>query len=1250
MAYKDVEHGYFTDAQSDLNWAQTFRMTNRAPGIANRIFDTLVHMESYINDTSQKASATPGILLVVINDDVNDDNNGVYRVKTVKQLSTDPNGTYEKVGDVVRTFSNMTTDLENFIEPVAFFARIGDTVMPFFINKSGNTTQQFLLTGAGYWHRDITVTTVEGEEVKTVGNWNLSMYATSSGYDSEISNSSENAVQNKVIYTALEDKADTDGSYADLSAGNIVPKSSDIVTDSGASFIFRSSGGDKSISDGTANLKTIGGAISSSWSIPNPVSFKAVGFNAFKELTNFVSGVAFNSSGTVISQSGKYICYVHVLKGVNAEGSNNGYVINRNGSLDETELNIDNVRFSTTIPSGTWVGKTTQSVEYGKHYNSMSYLPPDEGYLLIQTSDIQKLCVHLAWSGYRDTDYEAYSESIVSIPDSMKPHTWGWGKAGSIYDYTNFNNHYISTRVDKVLLGDLTWVAFTEQIDNITDYGYKTTGLSGEIKASTTNFTFCGNLGTKWITVDSSGTLYVHCGTDDTIQPASWSSVTLLYEKATMGSVTFTGELEYTVSDFGTEEFLYSNANKVAPAYLTFNYTPNLVDSLRYLIIKAITTVDTALSTTSENPVQNKVITDALNYKASTSGIYPELVAGNVLAKDTDANTDNASFIFRTSGGNASLTDGDAKLRYVKGNVDSSGVPFSAATFRSVGFNAFNPTNILQGYVLNANGSITADASSTIAIVHVLTSTAGAGYNNGYDISYEEHYSGSCAYIGSNANKVGWMSSVPTGAVSASTVTIVNRISHYNSNSYLMPNFGYMVFNTNGVDLAKICVHLCWSGYRDSDYEEYSHSDITLPITVLHSWGLGKAVDIYDELNINEGTAIKRVERKLISDLTWTERTTVVQELNPEYDPEDPESEEYIDVTYYHYDTDSVTDIANNTLNMTVPGMPNFPWTLAATQSVGTIVVTTKKITISTGTQQVTMATTFAGKYIYYELANYSETAITTSPIYTVSDFGTEEFMDYMSTELACGDAGFYYLPNLLDGVRGLLARDLADAVRNIYVHELTLSQMYIHNATITSVGSKDLTYVSGSDVTVSSSTYGKFVDSDSTEYYIQLTGAVLNKNNLNVYTYDSSVPSVTSVGSYTKANVLPIVATPTFTGNEDASNTLFHLNNGATDTYYRWDAEYFQYIAVTTHIQANKFYIWTTALTTGQVLMVTFDAVEDASLYNEYMLQFPTGATIPTLSFPSTVKWNLAPDLDINVTYQVSVVNNIGLIAGGLE
>lgn len=120
MSYIDVEHGYFTPAQSDLNWAQTFRMTNRAPGFANRIFDTLEHLEAYINDTSSKASATPGLVVTVISDESREggstNNNGVYKINSVKTVASDPVGTYEKLNYTIRTVTNITTDLSQDTE------------------------------------------------------------------------------------------------------------------------------------------------------------------------------------------------------------------------------------------------------------------------------------------------------------------------------------------------------------------------------------------------------------------------------------------------------------------------------------------------------------------------------------------------------------------------------------------------------------------------------------------------------------------------------------------------------------------------------------------------------------------------------------------------------------------------------------------------------------------------------------------------------------------------------------------------------------------------------------------------------------------------------------------------------------------------------------------------------------------------------------------------------------------------------
>lgn len=97
MAYIDPEHGWFTPEQSDLNFAQTLRMTLRAPAVANRIFDTLEHAQAYINDYSDKASAVPGIVLCVTSDS-NEENNGTWLVLSVKDSSSAASGTMRRIG------------------------------------------------------------------------------------------------------------------------------------------------------------------------------------------------------------------------------------------------------------------------------------------------------------------------------------------------------------------------------------------------------------------------------------------------------------------------------------------------------------------------------------------------------------------------------------------------------------------------------------------------------------------------------------------------------------------------------------------------------------------------------------------------------------------------------------------------------------------------------------------------------------------------------------------------------------------------------------------------------------------------------------------------------------------------------------------------------------------------------------------------------------------------------------------------
>ena len=86
-------------------------------------------------------------------------------------------------------------------------------------------------------------------------------------------------------------------------------------------------------------------------------------------------------------------------------------------------------------------------------------------------------------------------------------------------------------------------------------------------------------------------------------------------------------------------------------------------------------------------------------------------------------------------------------------------------------------------------------------------------------------------------------------------------------------------------------------------------------------------------------------------------------------------------------------------------------------------------------------------------------------------------------------------------------------------------------------------------------------------------------------------------------------------------------VNHGTSDT--------------TLTLPPNEFHIW------GEVasLEITALGTPQEGVYNEYMFEFVSGATKTTLSLPSTVKGDL--EVEANMRYQVSIVNNIGLIVG---
>jgi hypothetical protein len=65
-----------------------------------------------------------------------------------------------------------------------------------------------------------------------------------------------------------------------------------------------------------------------------------------------------------------------------------------------------------------------------------------------------------------------------------------------------------------------------------------------------------------------------------------------------------------------------------------------------------------------------------------------------------------------------------------------------------------------------------------------------------------------------------------------------------------------------------------------------------------------------------------------------------------------------------------------------------------------------------------------------------------------------------------------------------------------------------------------------------------------------------------------------------------------------------------------------------------------------GEVTAIVIELDEPIEgVLNEYMIQFTSGATATNLTLPSTIVWLAAPNIQANKTYQISIINNLGVI-----
>lgn len=74
-----------------------------------------------------------------------------------------------------------------------------------------------------------------------------------------------------------------------------------------------------------------------------------------------------------------------------------------------------------------------------------------------------------------------------------------------------------------------------------------------------------------------------------------------------------------------------------------------------------------------------------------------------------------------------------------------------------------------------------------------------------------------------------------------------------------------------------------------------------------------------------------------------------------------------------------------------------------------------------------------------------------------------------------------------------------------------------------------------------------------------------------------------------------------------------------------------------------NVFHKWGTVSS----LSLTLATPSDPTILNEYVFQFTSSSTATSLTLPSTVKWASELIIEPNKTYQVSIIDNLGVIGG---
>lgn len=357
------------------------------------------------------------------------------------------------------------------------------------------------------------------------------------------------------------------------------------------------------------------------------------------------------------------------------------------------------------------VGNDASQVNYGRVYttNSAEFIMlPNTAYCEFKLYDTtgkitdtfaKSVCIHLKWSGYRNGEYEEYWENTCGLPISdIKDESGnvlfpnGLCRAGDVYD--EITPTKAIKRVGVVDLGTLIWYydsayggLYWAELGHLHGTRNNKVGIAcakytsvynvNEYELSDKVIRGYGSVQWNFSRVAIKDSAYATASDFK----ASLNGVMLYFELAEPIEVPIDINMNYKMSDFGTEEFLSDNVTALVPH--TFLYQDNLRDKLRRDVLTKTPQDlnDAEKAQVAENTGTVSVIPQNITREqqaqardnigaANANGYSPNASVGladNLISPD--GVIDSEPYVYRTTAGSQSVTDGYAELRSIKGNT-----------------------------------------------------------------------------------------------------------------------------------------------------------------------------------------------------------------------------------------------------------------------------------------------------------------------------------------------------------------------------------------------------------------------------------------------------------------------------------------------------------------------------------------------------------------------------------------------------